>query len=198
MSEGNNGNSTKFRIYTKTGDKGTAALYNGQRRPKDNDVFHALGDVDELNSAIGVAQEFCTVDQEALQQQLEVIMSRLLDVGSAVATPADSSSQQKLSRVQFPKESTAQLEAWMDAMDDQLPPLRNFILPSGGKAAAHLHLARSVCRRAERSVVPLVRAEAVDPEVGVYLNRLSDYLFTAARFAAQQEGKPEIVYKKAT
>lgn len=193
-----NGTSSKFRIYTKTGDKGTAALYNGERRCKDDDVFHALGDVDELNSAIGVAQEFCTPEQQDVQQQLEVIMSRLLDVGSAVATPISSSPEHKLARVQFPTEATAQLESWLDALDDQLPALRNFILPSGGQTAAHLHMARSVCRRAERSVVPLVRGEAVDPEVGVYLNRLSDYLFTAARFAAHKEGKPEVVYKKAT
>lgn len=188
--------SSKFRIYTKTGDKGTASLYNGQRLPKDDDMFHALGDVDELNSAVGVAREYCT-EEAKLQQQLEEIQSRLLDVGSAVATPADSSSQSKLARVAFPSSATAEVEGWLDGLDDQLPPLRNFILPSGGKAASHLHMARSVCRRAERSVVPLVRAELVDLEVGKYLNRLSDYLFTAARYVALKQGHPEVVYKKA-
>lgn len=186
----------KFRIYTKTGDKGTAALYNGERRPKDNDVFHALGDVDELSSAVGVAAEFLDERHEPLVEQLQTIQSRLLDVGSAVATPLASSSEAKLKRVAFPEGATAQLEGWLDALDDQLPPLRNFILPSGGKGAACLHLARSMCRRAERSVVPLVRAELCEAVVGVYLNRLSDYLFTAARYASQKEGKPEHVYKK--
>lgn len=188
--------SAKFKIYTKTGDKGTSALYNGQRLPKDDGIFQALGDVDELNSAVGVAREFCDDRHKALLEQLEVVQSRLLDVGSAVATPADKSSESKLQRVRFDASSTEQLEKWLDAMCEELPPLRNFILPSGGKAAGCLHLARSVCRRAERSVVPLVREGLCDHQVGIYLNRLSDYLFTAARFAAAKEEQPEVVYKK--
>eukprot|EP00877_Chromochloris_zofingiensis_P006750 jgi/Chrzof1/2328/Cz11g11050.t1 len=185
---------SKFRIYTKTGDKGTSGLYNGQRLPKDDVTFQALGDVDELNSVVGVAREFCVDDQ--LQQQLEVIQSRLLDVGSAIATPVDKSPEYKLQRVAFDVQATSKLESWIDEMDEVLPPLRNFILPSGGKAASFLHMARSVCRRAERSVVPLVRDEVVDAQVAIYLNRLSDYLFTAARLAAQKEGKQEVIYKK--
>jgi ATP:cob(I)alamin adenosyltransferase len=186
----------KFRIYTKTGDKGTSALYNGQRLPKDDGIFHALGDVDELNSAVGIAREFCDDRHEGLPEQLEVIQSRLLDIGSAVATPANKSSERKLENVRFNASATEQLEKWLDTMDDTLPPLRNFILPSGGKAASSLHLARSICRRAERSIVPLVREEMCDEQVGIYMNRLSDYLFTAARFAAAKEEQPEVIYKK--
>ncbi|KAI8466661.1 MAG: Adenosylcobalamin biosynthesis, ATP:cob(I)alamin adenosyltransferase-like protein [Monoraphidium minutum] len=187
---------TRFKIYTKTGDSGTASLYNGERRPKEDQAFAALGDVDELNSALGVAREFCGGEHGDLAQQLATLQSRLLDVGSAVATPLDQSTERKRAQARFEPEATDALEAWIDAMDEDLPQLRNFILPSGGRAAAFLHLARSVCRRAERSVVPLVRGGAVDAAVGCFLNRLSDYLFQAARWAALKEGKEETTYKK--
>lgn len=187
---------TRFKIYTKTGDLGTSSLYNGARLPKDSDYFCALGDVDELNSTIGVAREFCGATCSSTTAQLEVIQSRLLDVGSAVATPISSSSEAKLKRTKFDGGSTVQLEGWIDDMDAHLPALTNFILPSGGQASAFLHQARSICRRAERSVVPLTREANVDEQVAVYLNRLSDYLFTAARFVAAQHGEPEVIYKK--
>lgn len=111
----------------------------------------------------------------------------MLDVGSAVATPQHSSSASKAARASFQAAGTAvaQLEQWLDTLDARLPPLRNFILPGGGVAAASLHAARAVARRAERSVVPLVRDGHVDAAVGVYLNRLSDYLFVAARTAVR-------------
>lgn len=186
-----------MKIYTRTGDSGQAALYSGQRLYKDHDVFQALGDVDELNSAIGVAMEFSRDISLTVTEQLEAIQSRLLDVGSAVATPIPSSTDAKLNRTHFPGVVHATIvEGWIDEMDRDLPELKNFILPSGGKAAAFLHHARSVCRRAERSVVVLTRQQQVSEEVLMYLNRLSDYLFTAARFMAHTEGKPEVVYKK--
>ncbi|KAK9818039.1 hypothetical protein WJX72_006084 [[Myrmecia] bisecta] len=188
----------RMRVYTKTGDKGSSSLYNGERRLKDDKVFHALGDVDELNSSLGMAREFAREQQlTAILPQLETIQSRLLDVGSAVATPTDTSSERKLQRVQFDAASTQALEDWIDAMDEQLPQLTNFILPSGGKAASSLHTARSICRRAERKVVRLIQDGGTDPNVGIYLNRLSDYLFTAARLAAKEAKQEEVVYKKA-
>jgi ATP:cob(I)alamin adenosyltransferase len=120
-----------------------------------------------------------------LHVQLAFIQSRLLDVGSAVATPVPSASGAKLARVAFDPAHTAQLEAWIDAHSATLPALTNFILPSGGPASSFLHVARSTCRRAERSVVPLVRGEETDAPVAVFLNRLSDYLFVAARVAVR-------------
>jgi len=135
---------------------------------------------------------------ETLVPQLSAVQSRLLDVGSAVATPMRSSGEQHLRRAAFDgAHEVAQLEGWIDAMDEDLPELRSFILPSGGAAGATLHLARAICRRAERSVVPLVREGDVDASAGVYLNRLSDYLFVAARFAALHGGHVETPYKKA-
>ena len=125
----------KIKVYTKTGDKGTSQLYNGERRPKDDDVFEALGAVDELASCIGVAREFCLVEKITdpninLPEELEEVMSRLLDVGAAVATPLDTTkSQAKLNRVAFDSENIARLEKSIDKMEEQLPPLKNFILP---------------------------------------------------------------------
>eukprot|EP00798_Chlamydomonas_sp_ICE-L_P027097 gene27097-2321_t len=191
---------SKFKIYTKTGDQGTSSLYNGQRKPKDDVYFQALGDVDELNSALGVAREQCALvaDLDECCTQLATIQSRLFDVGSAVATPMMSSSDRKKERTKWDASSAAVLEEWIDAMDTQLPALTLFILPSGGIASASIHMGRSICRRAERAVVPLAREGQIDNEVAVYMNRLSDYLFTLARYVAKVNGKPETTYKKAT
>ncbi|EFN59559.1 hypothetical protein CHLNCDRAFT_49309 [Chlorella variabilis] len=188
-----------MKIYTKTGDGGASSLYSGERRPKDDAVFAALGDVDEVNSTLGLAREHARQLAGAMRlaQQLEVIQSRLFDVGSAVATPRPTSSDHKLQRVAFSEAHAAQLERWIDEMMEELPPLTQFILPSGGLAAAALHMSRSVCRRAERAVVPLVRDQATEAAVAIYLNRLSDYLFTAARYAALKAGEPETVWVKA-
>lgn len=195
-----------FKIYTKTGDKGESSLYNGQRKPKTDPVFAALGDVDELNACIGLAAAQVSGPAAArsagangaggLPEQLAEIQSRLLDVGSAVATPRDASSDRKVSKTQFDENAVASLERWIDSMDAELPPLTQFILPGGGEASARLHVARAVCRRAERAVVDL-GTEHVPQDVRIYLNRLSDYLFTAARKAALDAGAVETTYKKA-
>lgn len=191
-----------FKIYTRTGDAGSSSLFNGERRPKDHLIFCALGDTDELNAAIGLARAHVHVEAAAaaplapLLPQLDAVQSRLLDMGSAIATPRTNSSAKHLERTAF-EGSPEELERWMDAMDETLPPLRNFILPSGGVASASLHVARAVCRRAERSAVPLVAADECDANVATFLNRLSDYLFVAARFTAAGAGYPEVAYQKA-
>eukprot|EP01024_Parvocaulis_polyphysoides_P009709 TRINITY_DN13116_c0_g2_i1.p1 TRINITY_DN13116_c0_g2~~TRINITY_DN13116_c0_g2_i1.p1 ORF type:complete len:215 (-),score=43.86 TRINITY_DN13116_c0_g2_i1:239-883(-) len=194
-------NMSSFKIYTKTGDQGESSLFNGERKIKSDQCFEALGNVDELNSSIGVAREYCVKDslQETVEQ-LERIQCRLLDVGSAVATPLNNSSESKLAKMAFDKSGNEvnMLENWIDVMDQSLPALKNFILPSGGLAASHLHMARTICRRAERSVVCLYEKGQVDKDVLVYLNRLSDYLFTVARFAAMKAGNTEVIYKKST
>lgn len=189
-----------MKIYTKTGDKGTSSLYNGERRGKTDPFFVALGDVDELNASVGVAREHCLdmKDEAArtlLTTQLSSIQSRLLDVGSAVATPLPTSSERKINISHFSDSHAEELETWIDEMDEGLPTLTTFILPSGGKAAAHLHVARAVCRRTERSVFTL--SDTVPASVSMYMNRLSDYLFTAARLASHSGGHEEVTYKKA-
>jgi ATP:cob(I)alamin adenosyltransferase len=127
---------TRYKVYTKTGDAGTSSLYNGERRGKDDDFFSALGDVDELNASVGLAREHCAGSSAALEAQLVEIQCRLLDVGSAIATPILTSSPAQLARAAFPSEVTASLEAWIDAMDEELPPLKNFILPVRAPARA--------------------------------------------------------------
>lgn len=189
----------RFKIYTKTGDKGASSLFNGERRKKTDPFFAALGDVDEVNACIGLASAHCATakenpGKEKLIEQLGEVQSRLLDVGSAVATPLESSSDRKIAIAQFAQEHSEQLEQWIDELDSELPALTTFILPSGGQASAQLHIARAVCRRAERAVVVL--DDAVPDSVRVYMNRLSDYLFTAARYAAMQDGETEVTYKK--
>lgn len=120
---------TRYKVYTKTGDGGTSSLFNGLRKPKDDDFFSALGDVDELNACVGLSREHCLASGVGIEGQLVEIQCRLLDVGSAIATPKLSSSQAQLERVKFNDTITASLETWIDAMDEELPPLKNFILP---------------------------------------------------------------------
>ncbi|KAI9224743.1 Adenosylcobalamin biosynthesis, ATP:cob(I)alamin adenosyltransferase-like protein [Blastocladiella britannica] len=192
-------------IYTRTGDKGSSSLFTGERRAKDDVVFEALGATDELSSALGLAREYCVDAGNDLHGQLEMarslyrIQCLLQDAGSNIATPRTFESQAHLARTEFDMdgEHARSLEQWIDELENRgLPPLRNFILPSGGKAAATLHLSRSICRRAERRITSLVHDGETSPSVARYLNRLSDYLFTAARYAAFKEGRPEQVYRR--
>ncbi|TNN80796.1 Cob(I)yrinic acid a,c-diamide adenosyltransferase, mitochondrial [Liparis tanakae] len=185
------------KIYTKTGDKGFSSTFTGERRPKEDQVFEALGNTDELSSAIGLAREFCLDGGHTFTSQLDKIQCILQDVGSNIATPRSSARESHMKKTTFTAQPIADLENWIDEFTEELPPLTNFILPSGGKGSAALHLARTVCRRAERSVAPIVRTGEADPDVAKFLNRLSDYLFTAARYAAAKEGKEETIYKRA-
>jgi len=187
----------RVKVYTKTGDKGTTQLYNMQRLPKNSDYFEALGNTDELNAHIGLAREHVRRSQaQELDEWLEVIQCRLLDAGSAIATPLNSSPENRVYRAAFPEETVEQLERWIDQMDESLPPLTNFILPSGGLASSALHVCRCVTRRAERSVIELVERGDLDEVVMRYFNRLSDFFFVAARYASSKDNSPETVYKK--
>lgn len=185
-----------IKIYTRTGDDGTSGLFTGERRQKDDEAFEALGTTDELNSAIGLAREFCKENNPGLVQRLEEVQCALQDVNSNIATPKSSARERHTSKTEFSSQLVPELEKWIDEYTAQLPPLKMFIIPSGGKAASSLHMARSVCRRAERRVIPLVRAGEMDEEPLKYLNRLSDFLFTVARFAAQTEGQKEVIYRR--
>ncbi|XP_031712365.1 corrinoid adenosyltransferase MMAB isoform X2 [Anarrhichthys ocellatus] len=184
------------KIYTKTGDKGFSSTFTGERRPKEDHIFEALGSTDELSSAIGLAREFCLDKGHTFTYQLDKIQCILQDVGSNIATPRSSARESHIKKTTFTAQPIADLENWIDKFTEELPPLTNFILPSGGKGSAALHLARTVCRRAERSVAPIVRTGEADPDVAKFLNRLSDYLFTAARYAAMKDGNEETIYKR--
>ncbi|PVU88066.1 hypothetical protein BB559_005710 [Furculomyces boomerangus] len=188
---------SKLKVYTKTGDKGTSALYTGERRPKTDPIFEALGTTDELSSFIGLAHSFLkTPDAGNVSQRLIKIQCLLQDVGSNIATPPDSKSRTKIDKTRFDPDGhfLKELESWIDELSEHLVLHSHFILPSGGSASSALHVARTVCRRAERSVIYL--DGSVDKSVNKYLNRLSDFLFVCARFVAKSENKTEDVYIK--
>lgn len=185
------------KIYTRTGDKGETSLYTGQRVPKNDPFIDAVGSVDECNSAIGVAVANLPKEKscDKIREQLTHIQHALFDVGAAIATPRTRAQANKLEKTRFDHESTTLLEQWMDEMELELSPLKTFILPSGHSAGAHLHLARSLCRRAERVVVPLNQHADVSDHVFVYLNRLSDYLFVLSRYVNKTLGCPETTWE---
>ncbi|KAJ2827550.1 hypothetical protein IWW50_001839 [Coemansia erecta] len=184
-----------IKVYTRTGDQGSSSLFTGERRSKDDAVFEALGTTDELSSLLGLAcAHIERTDASSLVAQLEVIQCLLQDVGSNVATPVDSTSQAKVRRTRFDNDGvhSTNIEQWIDELSVDLPVHRSFILPSGGLGASTLHVARTVCRRAERALVPLIGD--IDKETFVFINRLSDYLFVAARWVAMKQGVTEKIY----
>lgn len=176
------------KIYTKTGDTGETSLFDKTRVSKADPRVEAYGEVDELNACLGAARA-ARLDAD-LTAVLEQIQSELFAVGARLADPS-SRIAARVEKVTVSNAEVEQLEAMIDRLDAQLPPLRRFILPGGSTAGALLHLARTVCRRAERRVVGL-GAGAVDPVIVTYLNRLSDLLFVMARVANHRAGTTEV------
>lgn len=183
-----------MKIYTKTGDTGETGLFGGGRVPKDNSRVEAYGTVDELNAVLGVA--LTEVDEEDVRGLLIEVQRQLFDVGADLATPLEhdvSGTKRPVPRVK-PEQTTA-LEQAIDRFETALPPLTQFILPGGSAAGARLHVARCLCRRAERRVVSLSREQSINPEVLPYLNRLSDLLFILARVVNHRRHVPEMTWK---
>ncbi len=178
-----------FKIYTKTGDLGETALFGGKRLPKSHLRIEAYGTVDELNSFIGLVKD--VVQDQATQQILKEIQDRLFTIGANLATDPS----KNISPPDILDADIQVLENEMDRMDESLPVLKNFILPGGHTSVSFCHIARCVCRRAERLVVALNLEEPVEPLVIKYLNRLSDYLFVLARKIGQDLGVGEVVWK---
>jgi len=176
------------KIYTRTGDDGTTGLFGGARVQKDDARVEAYGTVDELNSVIGTARA-ANVPAE-VDQVLASVQADLFVVGSELATLPGK--EGKLPMALVGAGSAERLEAAIDEMEKSLPPLTTFILPGGAPGAAALHHARTVCRRAERGVIGLSRSSPVRPEVRIFLNRLSDYLFVAARLSNHAAGAPDV------
>jgi cob(I)alamin adenosyltransferase len=178
------------RVYTRAGDDGTTALVGGQRVPKDSLRIEAYGTIDELNSVIGVA--IAAGASSRLAEPLAVIQQVLFNLGSRLALdPTDAG------RIELPKvtaEHVARLETLIDEWNDTLPDLKSFVLPGGSVASAQLHVARTVCRRAERVILALHREQPVEPEVIAYVNRLSDLLFVAARAENADKGEAEVLW----
>ncbi|HWB53622.1 MAG TPA: cob(I)yrinic acid a,c-diamide adenosyltransferase [Tepidisphaeraceae bacterium] len=175
------------KLYTKTGDTGTTGLAGGARVAKSDPRITCIGDVDELNAAIGLC---ATIASEP--SPLHKIQNELFNIGAALASTTGGAET-----LQLPLSAIARLESEIDSADALLPPLRNFILPGGCELAARLHLARTVCRRAERHAVSLsTSSEKISPAILVYLNRLSDWLFVHARLANQEAGVPDVLWTK--
>lgn len=176
-------------IYTKTGDSGETSLFGGGRVSKDHPRVAAYGDVDELNAAIGLAAAGTESSPEGAL--LEEVQRDLFSIGAILASPAPDRVARTLSKADFGNDRIARLEQAIDTLTEELPPLTAFILPGGTSRAATLHLARTVCRRAERSVVALARSEPVPETLFGYLNRLSDLLFMLARAANHRAGRAD-------
>jgi cob(I)alamin adenosyltransferase len=179
------------KIYTRTGDAGETALFDGTRVPKSDPRVAAYGDVDELNAWLGLARSALTDDE--LSGMLERIQRDLFAVGARLADPAHRIAE-RVTKATVTAADAARLEEWIDRIEAALPPLRRFILAGGSPAGAMLHVARTICRRAERSIVALAAPHqtALDADVLTYVNRLSDFLFVAARAANHRAGSTEI------
>ena len=176
-----------FRIYTKTGDQGETGLFGGKRLPKNHLRIEAYGTVDELNAFLGLLRDYSQGDTANV---LKAIQDRLFTIGANLASDPD-----KTMAVPDIHESDIEvLEKEIDRMNDELPPLKNFILPGGHPQVSQCHLARCVCRRAERRVVALSQEEYVLPILIKYLNRLSDYLFVLGRMIAKENGVEEVTW----
>ncbi len=181
-----------MRIYTRQGDYGQTTLFDGHRVPKDDWRIVTYGTVDELNSWLGLALANCR--HERLVVMLERLQHQLFDLGADLATPLNSPNSALVHRIK--PEQAAAMEADIDAATVELPPLKEFILPGGSPLAAQLHIARTVCRRAERHLVKLMRHEQVGETPLIYLNRLSDLLFVMARLANKLDGHAETHWQK--
>lgn len=179
------------RIYTRGGDKGMTSLGNGERVPKHDLRVEAYGAVDEANAALGLARlHTAGTDLDAM---LSRIQNDLFDLGADLSTPEDEEESRRRPALRVTQVQVDRLEAEIDAMNARLAPLTSFILPGGSPAAAYLHLARTIVRRAERLVTALQDAERINPAALAYINRLSDHLFVAARHA-NQNGTGDVLW----
>jgi cob(I)alamin adenosyltransferase len=184
------------KIYTRTGDDGTTGLFGRDRVSKCSQIIQTLGDIDELNSFVGLLNSFSLTDPQ-LHSELRRIQNQLFDIGSAIAAPLDSPLVSNLAT----NISTDVLEAQIDRMQSELPTLQNFILPGGGRESAAAHVCRATCRKAERSLVTFYDSAAQPLEFLTtiqYFNRLSDYFFVVARYLNHQAGLEDVLWEPTT
>ena len=183
-----------MKIYTRTGDAGETALFGGGRVSKDHHRVAAYGMIDELNATVGVAVG--QVADDAIARQLRMIQHDLFALGAILATLPREDGTPHPHVPDMPSGRIDEMEVWMDAAETELAPLQQFVLPGGTSGSAALHLARTVCRRAERAVVHLGTLEPIDDDLVPYLNRLSDLLFTLARLDNHRAGVPDVTWEK--
>ena len=183
----------KSLLYTRTGDQGTTSLVGGQRIKKNSARLEAYGTIDELSSALGMlgADPDCP---DEIKGQIRNVQNELFNIGGYLATAPEEGQKPECASVTDAK--LAELEGWIDALDEQTPKIRAFVLPGGSAPASKAHMARVICRRAERRILDLADTEYVDPAVVRYVNRLSDWLFAAARYLNFILGVDEVVWSK--
>jgi len=179
-----------FKVYTKTGDKGTTSLVGGKRVPKFDDRIEAYGTIDELLSYVGLLRDM--IQNDDAKESLIKIQSKLMTVSSILATEA----QEKQDKYKLNSTDIEFLEKEIDKMDTELPALTKFIIPGGHIMVSHCHIARTICRRAERLVIFVAESNYVNPLAQQYLNRLSDYLFTLARYVSLKVNAEEVEWKE--
>ncbi len=182
-----------MKIYTKTGDKGKTNLFGGKKVWKDDQRISAYGTIDELNAQLGVT--ITEIKNQELINILKGIQNELFSVGSDLATPFENEPKNFLIP-RIDEKNITKIEILIDEIDSKLPELKNFILPGGTKGAANLHLARTICRRAEREIVSLNKTEKINPFIVVYINRLSDFLFVLSRYENHFENVSDTVWQK--
>lgn len=180
-----------MKIYTKTGDQGNTSLYDGSKVSKDHLLLECIGELDELNSELGCVLAYLDESFGPIMLLVQRTQSSLFDLGALIAHP-----NPEKKKLTFDESGTltTELESAIDEMTSHLPKLTNFILPGGNKTMAFIHKARTVCRRAERRMVSLKCDFVLDPACYVYMNRLSDFLFTLARYAGHLQQVPEVIY----
>lgn len=183
----------KSNIYTRTGDSGTTSLVDGSRIGKDSIRLEAYGDIDELSSSLGFlcSEKDCPSE---IKDELAQIQNLMFEIGGYLATPAPREGED--TGLAFLDDELAKLEGWIDSLDERTPKLNCFVLPGGSELSSRCHLARTICRRAERHIHALAGCEKVDPKVMAYINRLSDYLFVGARYMNFIAGVADIPWKK--
>ena len=183
-----------MKLYTKQGDDGSTVLFDGTRVRKDDTRVSAYGDVDELNSQIGLTIAILSVANKAywktLLDRLTLLQNELFTLGAELATPEEAHNRRRISKIT--SDHYTRLEGWIDEASAAVDPLRSFVLPGGSLAASHLHICRTVCRRAERNTVTLAASAPVSPDVIIYLNRLSDLFFAWSRWANKLEGVQDV------
>ncbi len=182
-----------MKIYTKTGDKGTTSLFDGTRVDKDDIRVDTYGTVDELNSQVGVvvAHLLDTATEEPLKQELVQIQDDLFSIGALLANPKEKMDKEMSEHL---AKRVTDFETFIDSMTEEIPELKNFVLPGGGKAGAFLHMTRTIARRAERRVISLFKKQEKPQEIVMYFNRLSDLFFTMSRYINFKEGNKETIW----
>ncbi|MCE9619779.1 MAG: cob(I)yrinic acid a,c-diamide adenosyltransferase [Planctomycetes bacterium] len=182
-----------MKLYTKSGDDGTTGLFSGARVSKDHQRIESYGTIDEFNASLGMCCSACDKHNALHKRLLEIfaiLQSRMFDIGADLATPEGANNEGKIKRIS--SEDVAEIEGWIDEVDAQNTPLKAFVMPGGTELASRIHLARTICRRAEREMIRLSHGESLGSNLVIYVNRVSDFLFAAARLANKQAGVQDV------